>query len=414
MYPIIKVFLKTILLITLFFSFVSFAQTPANNTTNAADQPVDQSNVIFPGCRLSVLTSSSTEAITPEKKSQYIKGCIQDILRFVIVMACLAAILKIAASGLSSLDPTKSGAAEDPIKKTIPNLVIGLFLLLVGWNLVGILNNSFNSVNFLKLPESNHCNINSGCESAERKLAREAAAALATYDKMKTENKYSGSQDQKNTLINTIKDYCSKINDPKYKSEFANVKVDPKVCAEQYADKINTIGSIGAVSPDSTGVKEFNTQRAKLVELKKNGKTYNEAIEQYNELASVCNERAFDKAVTAEGKKVFEECKLVLSNTDEGRKAYYDSLSGEAKQSTDKEAAIVVQFNAERAKLLSLKNNGKKFEEVANQYAALAKICDSSEVSGSTSNILIAVVKECAELNIADIEAQKFYYDNLK
>jgi hypothetical protein len=147
MYQLLRVILISFVFGLLLFNISVFSQT----SETPPDGPVDQSNVIFPACRLSVLSTGSKGEITKEKKGEFIRGCIQDIIRFVIVVSCLGAILKIASSGLSSMDPTNTSKAEPPLK-VVSNLVIGLFLLLVGWNLVGILNSSFNNANFLNLP----------------------------------------------------------------------------------------------------------------------------------------------------------------------------------------------------------------------------------------------------------------------
>jgi hypothetical protein len=323
MYRLIRVCSVLLLIFALVMTSVAFAQT---TTTPKTDGPVDQSNIIFPGCRLSNLTTSSSTNVTEDKKSSYIKGCIQDVIRFVIVMACLGAILKIAASGIAQLDPTNSTKGDNPTK-VISNLVIGLFLLLVGWNLVGILNSSFNNVNFLKLPTNDVCKIANACETPQNKLAREAKEALTTYETMKKDKRYAGSKDQQRQLVSTLQDYCSKLSAPLYKEAFAAKSLDQKACAEKYSDTINQIADIGSVSPDIEGVKQFKIKKDKVIALAKSGKTFSQALEDYNELTAQCSETPFAKSLTPEGKAVFEDCKKIEAvEPKNARETYYNNL----------------------------------------------------------------------------------------
>ena len=112
----------------------------------------DESNVVIPACRLSNATNS-TGVVVADKHREWFKNCIQGIIQFIIVLAVLVTILKLAFDGVNMLDPT---SYKDKInsRQQITNLVIGLFLLLIGWNLIPIMNLSLGNVNFLQLPQN--------------------------------------------------------------------------------------------------------------------------------------------------------------------------------------------------------------------------------------------------------------------
>jgi hypothetical protein len=225
--------------------------------------PVDESTVIFAGCRLSNL--SAAYPATPEKdeldegedetpqddkdvlaqskiiqnnaiKSKYISGCFQDIIRFVIIIASLAAILKIAASGLALLDPTGSKISQNlSSKSTITNLIIGLFLLIVGWNIIPILNNSFNNVGFLNLPGISYCNGTSVCSTEAIQKQTKYFNCINRYKTIKKDKDFSENIDLQQNLEDCLRDFCRE------KSTFK--KLDSKVCLD-YSVKGSIVAKI--------------------------------------------------------------------------------------------------------------------------------------------------------------------------
>jgi hypothetical protein len=223
MYQLLRVILISFVFGLLLFNISVFSQT----SETPPDGPVDQSNVIFPACRLSVLSTGSKGEITKEKKGEFIRGCIQDIIRFVIVISCLGAILKIAASGLSSMDPTNTSKAEPPLK-VVSNLVIGLFLLLVGWNLVGILNSSFNNANFLNLPGLDNCKIANGCETEAQKTDRRSQASILKYQTILDSYKIQLDPTELKTVTEDVKLFCQDQTNKRYNSY--RDKIDTSIC----------------------------------------------------------------------------------------------------------------------------------------------------------------------------------------
>jgi hypothetical protein len=185
--------------------------------TDPAKVPVDESTVIFAGCRLSVLVDKTTGTPIKESKSDekidqanqlarkqtYVKGCIQDIIRFIIVIASLAAILKIAVTGIQGMYQDNS----KQLRGTVTNLVIGLFLLIVGWNLIPILNNSFNNVDFLNLPSIGYCSIQGGCQEENYKKQR-YEGCTDRYETIMDEKLYDTTKANREILIKCIIEFC--------------------------------------------------------------------------------------------------------------------------------------------------------------------------------------------------------------
>jgi hypothetical protein len=121
---------------------------PDNRVNNAK---IDESNIIFPACRLSNLHDESG-IITEKTRQQYLPNCIQEILRFIIVLASVSTIVYLGFQGTGHMLGYNILS-----KKRIQDLVIGFFLLIVGWNLVPILNQSLGNT-FLVLPQINYQN----------------------------------------------------------------------------------------------------------------------------------------------------------------------------------------------------------------------------------------------------------------
>jgi zinc D-Ala-D-Ala carboxypeptidase len=235
---------------------ITFAQS-------AADKPVDESTVIFAGCRLSNLQAAypgkkddngvpipleedpsgldeedidETDELEDETdiaddkelekakgsieataiKNKYIKGCIQEIIRFIIIIAALAAILSIAVSGILQLTDQNA----KPIKTKLTNTIIGLFLLIVGWNLIPIFNNSFNNVNFLSLPGVDVCTQTKYCTSEAQQQQIKYSTCMKSYQAIKEDKQFAESDTLKQNLENCIAEFC-KVKDqyPKIKSK---------------------------------------------------------------------------------------------------------------------------------------------------------------------------------------------------
>jgi hypothetical protein len=233
--------MKTILrnVLIAFILILNMGSTLVLAETPAKEQPVDQSTVIFTKCQLSNLVikdkqgvaltedqlsgkDATSNVVTSDGKSEYIKGCIQDIIRFIIVIASLAAILKIAASGIAMLVPSDSKLSQKLTSKaTIFNLVIGLFLLIVGWNLIPILNASFNNVDFLNIPGTDHCSlVGSNCTTPYSIQAGESKRALDKFIQAEKDKKIVMlPRDLKDSLVD-IDIFCNN-NDPKYKEQYS-------------------------------------------------------------------------------------------------------------------------------------------------------------------------------------------------
>ncbi|MGL4758090.1 MAG: peptidoglycan recognition protein family protein [Patescibacteria group bacterium] len=202
--------------------------------TDPNDGPVDQSNILFPGCRLNAL--SSTENVTDEKKSIFFRGCIQDIIRFIIIFACIAAIFQLALGGINQMMPFGSSAKSNV--QVIKNLVIGLFLLTVGWNLIPILNSSFANQNYLNLPNFVTCGykLNGKCSSYDEIKTDVAKKEIAKYEKSKQTKKWEGTRFQNNYAIRVLEAVCiAKSSDAAYSI------VDKKHCKENYKKFLESI-----------------------------------------------------------------------------------------------------------------------------------------------------------------------------
>jgi hypothetical protein len=253
--------MKTILrnVLIAFILILTMGSTLASAETPAKEQPVDQSNVIFKGCQLGNLVKKDLvgQPLTKEQidgtadangipstnisetgKQDYLKGCIQDIIRFIIVIASLAAILKIAASGLAMLDPSGSKMSQKlSSKSTITNLVIGLFLLIVGWNLIPILNASFNNVDFLNIPGTDHCSLeSSNCTTIYSIQASDSKRALDKFIQAQKDQKIVMLPTDLKETIENMEFYCKNEKEKdKYKAAYKKAGLDKpeyiKICA---------------------------------------------------------------------------------------------------------------------------------------------------------------------------------------
>jgi hypothetical protein len=216
--------MKYIILILFLFAFINpiiylSAQTP--NPTNTIG--IDESNSIFAGCRVSKLQDSFAAdnkfVETPEQdaaikansakiKRQYIQGCIQEVIRFVIIIAALSAILSLAAAGVLALYKPN----PKPIRKKLTNTIIGLFLLIAGWNLIGLLNASFNNLDFLSLPSLNYCGVSNGCTPEKVLKELRYRGCVSRYELIINEKKYGGNKADKEALSKCINDFCKETD----------------------------------------------------------------------------------------------------------------------------------------------------------------------------------------------------------
>jgi zinc D-Ala-D-Ala carboxypeptidase len=264
-------------------------------TTIAQGTPkigIDESNVIFAGCRLSNLQAAfpgaPTPAGTPEPteqdpsgidiedyeegegyegeeedianekeieeannnldagdiKNKYIKGCVQDIIRFVIIMASLAAILNIAVAGILQL----TSQDAKPIKTKLTNTIIGLFLLIVGWNLIPIFNNSFNNVNFLSLPTVNVCTQANYCTTEDQIQQRKHYLCMKRYQAIKEDKQFSDNLKLQEEREDCLVEFC------KVKNNYPRIRSSNCI---DYTKKGSIVAKIQAL------IKEGNAERAK-------------------------------------------------------------------------------------------------------------------------------------------------------
>jgi N-acetylmuramoyl-L-alanine amidase len=197
-------------------------------------EPVDQSNTIIPACSLKVLESPIGVGIS--QKDKFLSGCIQGIIRFIIVLAVLAAVLKVAASGLVAMSPVGSDAPKTT--SVISNLVVGLFLLLVGWNLLPTFNASFANQKYLALPTYSICpmKFNNKCETYDESRTRVAIEAIKKYEASKLTKKWLTSKFDNNYTINVLDSICrARLDESSYK------EIDRAFCKEEYRKFLESI-----------------------------------------------------------------------------------------------------------------------------------------------------------------------------
>jgi hypothetical protein len=82
-------------------------------------------------------------------KPVFFQNCFQGVLRLAIVFSATAAIFQIILVGLSELNPI---GAPINMKKRVQDLVIGLALIALAWNIVPLFNAAFARANFLNPP----------------------------------------------------------------------------------------------------------------------------------------------------------------------------------------------------------------------------------------------------------------------
>lgn len=309
--------LTLVLLLTLsviIFSKLSVnAQTPSPAPANPVPAvPVDLSNSVLPGCQMSILGASTATGITMEQKQKFLVGCFQEIIRFITVLAFLGALLQIALSGLKILNPISAidggGAAETrALKDSLQNTVIGIFLLVIGWNMITLFNQSFINADFFNLPDVTHCKIANACETAEQKAQREGKNAVTFFEKIVKENKFSGPTSQLLDIKKTLALICSKKTDPTYKD------LDTKFCDTKYVEKIDKINNNGSNNPDDFAEKFF-VQLENYKKAKAENATQAKLIELSSEAAAYCDTYNFQNSTTAKGKEANESCKKIETN----------------------------------------------------------------------------------------------------
>jgi hypothetical protein len=358
---LINVLIAFILILSMSSTLV-YAQTPSS--VPEGEKPVDESTVIFAGCRLSklVATPDPTKPLTADelknksnivstaKKGEYIKNCIQEIIRFIIVIASLAAILKIAASGVAMLDPTGSQMGSKlTSKSTITNLVIGLFLLIVGWNIIPILNNSFNNVDFLNLPGVNYCDTKSACVSEFTAQANESKKAFEIYKLAEKQKKISLLDSQRKEVIDGIANFCKLRTDKKYAADFTNAKLlipeNEKICTE---NKYTANLALWMKAGDSDIDKKGGGDAAAKDQVDKYTEDYKTSEQAYilflrtdspTQEIGKQKEAAITAACTPEKIKIFEETKSKITNDAVALKTREEIISTcKVLSGTDKEA----------------------------------------------------------------------------
>jgi hypothetical protein len=360
---LINVLIAFILILSMSSTLV-YAQTPSSSSVPEGEKPVDESTVIFAGCRLSKLVAApdptkpltadelknKSNIVSTEKKGEYIKNCIQDIIRFIIVIASLAAILKIAASGVAMLDPTGSlMSSKLSSKSTITNLVIGLFLLIVGWNIIPILNNSFNNVDFLNLPGVNYCDTKSACISEFTSQANESKKAFENYKLAEKQKKISLLDSQRKEVIDGIANFCKFRTDKKYAADFTNAKLlipeNEKICTEnKYASNL----ALWMKAGDSDIDKKGGGDAAAKDQVDKYTEDYKTAEQAYilflrtdspTQEIGKQKEAAITAACAPEKIKIFEETKSKITNDSVALKTREEIISTcKVLSGTDKEA----------------------------------------------------------------------------
>lgn len=311
----LKNFLTLLLFLVLSLTFSSKINTNAQTPTLPAPVPVvpvDLSNSVLPGCQMSILGASTANGITMEQKQKFLVGCFQEIIRFVTVTVFLGALLQIAISGIKIVNPMSAvdggGAAEaKALRANLQNTVIGIFLLVIGWNMVTLLNQSFINTDFFNLPDVTHCKIANACETAEQKAQREGRNAVDFLEKILKENKFSGPTSQLIDIKKTLALICSKKTDPAYKD------LDKKFCDTKYLEKIDKINNNGSNNPDDFAEKFFiqldNYKKAKTANA-----TEGKLIELASEAAAYCDTYNFQNSTTARGKAANESCKKIQTD----------------------------------------------------------------------------------------------------
>lgn len=220
--------------------------TPPAPTPAPKPQPVDESNAIFLGCRVSALqglisevnnaTSEGDQGKVAEQnsvnrliKQKFLIDCFQDILRFVIVVTILSVVLKIAAAGIGQILP-QSGIKNDSVT-VLRNTIIGIFLLLVGWNLVFILNNSFINIEVLDLPAITYCKIDNGCLSKEQKFEIEKRLCIFKQNNILEDKIFKGTKEELAKIKACLEEIC------KSTQKFITFKIE--FCKEKFGEKID-------------------------------------------------------------------------------------------------------------------------------------------------------------------------------
>jgi hypothetical protein len=291
------------------------AQTPTPAPTTQVDNTLDLNNSIIPGCSLSAFTVTGGQSVTEASRKTFISNCFQGIFRFIIVLAALATILRLAISGVALLDPSGSrGSLGSNSRQSIQNLVIGLLLMTIGWNLLPILNASFNNLDFLKLPGvEDTCKISNACETPEKKKTREAKEAVAKFDKALTENKFIGNFDDAKNILETTANFCAIRNDAKYKDLMKDIST--KACDKANVDKFKKATENGGNNPDKF-VDKFYADIEKLRAFKRKPKEGESEITYEAEVAVNCQTYNYENSTSDKGKAVYKICKESLLEPD--------------------------------------------------------------------------------------------------
>jgi hypothetical protein len=217
------------IVIICFFNTYSIAQT--NEVSNS-----EIGVSLIPGCSLSNLVTTGNQNITDASKQSYTSNCIQGIIRFVIILASLSAILSIASTGIGLLSPGGSSSGSKSASKSIQNLVIGLLLLTVAWNILPIFNASFGNNGFLNIPKIDNCSITNSCIENIKSISVPAKTAVEKYTKAIKDKKFTGTEPERQSIILGVKSFCDTKGSPKYKDEYKGLDVN--ICKDDIGTKL--------------------------------------------------------------------------------------------------------------------------------------------------------------------------------
>ena len=259
-----KIAIKVTVSIALFFLIAFsiptiFAQTPTPalptptlpKPAPIVQKPVDESNSIFVGCKISTLsdiniatnqpapeevpdttkpdTAPEQSAVAQAAKQKFLVGCLQDVFRFVIVISILGVILRIAAVGIGKILP--SNQLKDTSNQAITNVVIGIFLLTFGWNFVFVFNNSLANAEFFNLPPINYCKTVNSCLTNEQRFEINKRFCANNYELIIQDKFFTGTPGGLAKLKLCLEEIC------KSGKEFKSFSTT--FCKEKFAENID-------------------------------------------------------------------------------------------------------------------------------------------------------------------------------
>jgi hypothetical protein len=152
-----KIYTKLIIVFLVCLSFAPLLTVPVKAQTYG------YGTSLFSQCDLKNLTSDGTEADMRKRNSDYITNCLTSVIRFIIVIGLVIALFKIAFTGIMEYATLPELYKFDKnainMRKQLQDVVVGLFVLAVLWNIIPIFNTALNRVNFLNPPQYNQSTI---------------------------------------------------------------------------------------------------------------------------------------------------------------------------------------------------------------------------------------------------------------